>query len=188
MGTSSAVRPLALAILLALLLHGDADAASTRGLEERFENPYAGVLRFNTFWARHVAGDNPWHNRSGANETDPVSAVIAKRMAAVGSTYGFVRLWLSGRCQRTGNDGAISGITRRCYLRELRRLEEELRPRRPPPPPPESPDGKARREVLQILMQSTVTVYPWPEIIRNPVIKTRLRPYRAPRSLPEIPM
>jgi hypothetical protein len=142
--------------------------------------PYAGDLWFTTIWARNVAEAKPWYyKKPGANETDPVQAVIAKRMAAVGSTYGFARLWLSGRCPRAGNDGTISGITRRCYLRELRRLEEELRPR--PPPPPESPDDKARREVLQILMQSTTQVYPWPEVIRNPVIKSRLRWERAPR-------
>ena len=142
-------------------------------------DPYAGDLRFNTIWARSVAEAKPWYNKSGANETDPVQAVIAKRMAAVGSTYGFARSWLSERCPWLGNDGTISGITRRCYLRELRLLEEELRPR--PPPPPESPDDKARREVLQILMQTTTQVYPWPEVIRNPVIKSRLRLDRAPR-------
>ncbi|CAD6236335.1 unnamed protein product [Miscanthus lutarioriparius] len=57
-------------------------------------DPYAGDLRFNTIWARSVAEAKPWYNKSGANETDPVQAVIAKRMAAVGSTYGFARSWL----------------------------------------------------------------------------------------------
>ena len=112
----------------------------------------------------------PWAN----NETDPVYAPIARRMKAVGATYGNARWWLSWRCPRRERNGTLSRIARRCYVRGLRKLEEEalLRSR---PPPQETPEQEARRTVVELLSICTVQVHPWPEMILNPVIKRRFR-------------
>ena len=108
------------------------------------------------------------------NETDPVYAPIAKRMAAAGATYGYARQWLSWRCPRRERNGTLSRIARRCYVRVLRKPEEEalLRSR---PPPQETPEQEARRTVVELLSICTVQVHPWPEMILNPVIKRRFR-------------
>ncbi|KAF8751316.1 hypothetical protein HU200_012197 [Digitaria exilis] len=178
MGTFSVrgARPLALILVLALLLHDNAAAASThRALQADAEVP-------ELLWANATAAAmaDELSSSSAANQTtDPVAAAIAKRIAAVGFSYEYARRWLSYRCPRREKDGTLTGITRRCYARGLRSLEEEalLRSR---PPPQLSPEDEARRRVVELLSMCTMPVYSWPDAIRNPVIKTRKSPYGWP--------
>ncbi|KAG2592359.1 hypothetical protein PVAP13_5NG541900 [Panicum virgatum] len=147
MGTFSVrgARSLALVLVALLLVNGDA-ASTHRG----FQDTEASKLLWQD-WANMTADTDAnelllrgmlWAN----NETDPVYAPIARRMKAVGATYGNARWWLSWRCPRRERNGTLSRIARRCYVRGLRSLEKEalLKSR---PPPQETPEQEARRRV-----------------------------------------
>ncbi|CAO2197244.1 unnamed protein product [Urochloa humidicola] len=158
-------RPLALILLaLALLLHGDA-ASTHRGLQEDAEAP---ELPWATATADAKDDELLLHGTPWANETDPWEAV-----------YEHARWWLSLWCPRREKNGALPRITKLCYARELRSLEKFR-----PPPPQESPEEEARRRVIEILTTSTLEVYPWPDTIRNPVIKARYPTYRSSPASP----
>lgn len=76
------------------------------------------------------SGPPPWTDAFWANETvDAVKASIAKRAAAGAHNYGYVRLWLAERRPRRRINVGMDAMTRRCYARELKRLQEQPRPR-----------------------------------------------------------
>lgn len=123
--------------------------------------------------------EHPWNDAFWAHETDAASVAIAKRAVEAGYTYGQARWWLARMCPRRGLNGTLDRITRRCYARGLRSLEETARPQPLPPPPPpqpeESPEDQARRRVVELLnMGGMIPTHRWPVKIVNPVIKSRL--------------